>query len=97
MFPLGYVYGNLMVNVHLKNEKLSQRGVAILERAAGISRQRARQMLAAAQNRVPVALVMAKSGASAARAEAALKDSLGHVRNAIALATKEKGRPFERP
>ena len=97
MTRLGYVYGNLMVNVHLKNEKLSQRGVAILEKAAGISRQRARQMLAAAQNRVPVALVMAKSGASAARAEAALKDSLGHVRNAIALATKEKGRPFERP
>jgi len=83
MTRLGYVYGNLMVNVHLKNEKLTARGVAILEKAAGVDRHRARQLLAAAGNRVPVALVMAKAGVTAARAESALKKSHGHVRKAI--------------
>ena len=86
MTRLGYVYGNLMVNVHLKNEKLAERGVAILEKAAGVRRKQARELLVAAGNQVPVALVMAKSGVTAARAEAAMKESRGHVRKAIALA-----------
>lgn len=83
MTRLGYVYGNLMVNVNLKNEKLAERGVAILENAAGVDRREARKLLAAAGNLVPVALVMAKSGMSAARAVAALKKSGSHVRKAI--------------
>ncbi|MGH9670056.1 MAG: N-acetylmuramic acid 6-phosphate etherase, partial [Terriglobales bacterium] len=37
MTRLGYVYGNLMVNVHRKNRKLRERGLSILERAAGIN------------------------------------------------------------
>ena len=41
MARLGYVYGNLMVNVHVKNKKLWERGVTILEQAAGISREAA--------------------------------------------------------
>ena len=35
MARLGYVYGNLMVNLRPKNEKLAERGVGILEKAAG--------------------------------------------------------------
>ena len=83
MTRLGYVYGNLMVNVHLKNEKLAERGVAILEKAAGVTRKKARQLLTAAGNQVPIALVMAKAGVTAAWAESALKKSQGHVRKAI--------------
>lgn len=86
MTRLGYVYGNLMVNVHLKNEKLAERGVAILETAAGVTRKKARQLLSAAGNRVPLALVMARSGVTASRAESALEKSQGHVRKAIKLA-----------
>jgi N-acetylmuramic acid 6-phosphate etherase len=86
MARLGYVYGNLMVNVHLKNEKLAERGVGILENAAAVNRREARKLLAAAGNRVPVALVMAKAGVSATQAVAALKKSGGHVRRAIAQA-----------
>ena len=93
MTRLGYVYGNLMVNVHLKNVKLTERGVAILESAAGLDRRKARRLLAAAGNRVPVALVMAKSGVSAAQAVAALKKSRGHVRKAIQLARRETPLP----
>ena len=86
MARLGYVYGNLMVNVHLKNEKLVERGVGILEQAADLDRREARRLLSAAGNRVPVALVMAKAGVSPVQAVRALKKSAGHVRKAIALA-----------
>jgi len=86
MTRLGYIYGNLMVNLHTKNEKLLERAVGILEEAAGLDRAAARKVLAAAGGRVPVALVMAKAGVSRARAAAALRKSRGQVRRAIALA-----------
>ena len=86
MARLGYVYGNLMVNLHLKNEKLAERGIGILEKAAGLSRVRSRKLLAAAHHSVPVALVMAKARVSRTQAAAALKKSAGHVRRAIELA-----------
>jgi N-acetylmuramic acid 6-phosphate etherase len=86
MTRLGYVYGNLMVNLHTKNEKLLERAVGILEEAIGLNHAAARKLLAAAGGRVPLALVMAKAGVSRARAAAALKESQGQVRRAIALA-----------
>ena len=86
MTRLGYVYGNLMVNVSPKNEKLVERGVGILEKAAGLDHRAARKLLAAAKGRVPVALVMAKAGVSRANAVAALRESQGQVRRAITLA-----------
>lgn len=86
MTRLGYVYGNWMVNVHLKNEKLAERGVSILQRAAGVSRGVAQRVLKQAGNKVPVALVMLEAKASRAVAERALKSVSGHVRRAIAKA-----------
>ena len=86
MTRLGYVYGNLMVNLHTKNEKLIERAVGILEEGAGLDRAAAGKLLAAAGGRVPLALVMSKAGVSRARAAAALKESRGQVRRAIALA-----------
>jgi N-acetylmuramic acid 6-phosphate etherase len=86
MTRLGYVYGNLMVNLHTKNAKLAERGVGILERATGLNHGAARMLLAAAGGRVPVALVMAKTGVKRSHAAAALKDSQGQVRRAIKLA-----------
>jgi len=86
MTRLGYVYGNLMVNLHTKNEKLLERAMGILEEAAGLKRTAAHKLLAAAGGRVPLALVMAKAEVSRARAAAALKESRGQVRRAIALA-----------
>lgn len=84
MTQLGYVYGNLMVNVHLKNEKLVERGLSILQRAAGISREDAVKALKAAGNRVPVALIMQQANVSKAEAEKALTLTGRHVRKAIA-------------
>lgn len=86
MSRLGYVYGNLMVNVVPKNEKLAQRAIAILERASGADPAAARSALEASGQRMPVALVMLVAGVSRARAIAALKQSSGHVRRAIELA-----------
>jgi len=86
MTRLGYVYGNLMVNLHTKNEKLLERAVGILEETAGLNRAAARKLLAAAGGRVPVALVMAKAEVSRSRAATALKKSAGQVRKAIAIA-----------
>jgi N-acetylmuramic acid 6-phosphate etherase len=86
MTRLGYVYGNLMVNVVPKNEKLTQRAIAILERATGSDHKTASRTLKASGNRTPVAVVMLAAGVNRAQAAAALKKSQGHVRQAIALA-----------
>ena len=86
MTRLGYVYGNLMVNLHLKNAKLAERGIGILETAADLTREEARKLLRAARHSVPVALVMAKSGASQTGATRALQQSHGNIRHAIELA-----------
>ncbi len=83
MARLGYVYGNLMVNVHVTNKKLWERGVTILEEAAGIKRVAADRALKAAGRSVPVALVMLKAGVSKAEARRRLKTARGNVRQAI--------------
>jgi N-acetylmuramic acid 6-phosphate etherase len=89
MTRLGYVYGNLMVNVSPRNEKLIQRVVGILERATGADHETARRTLAASSNRTPVAVVMLAASVSRAQAAAALKKSRGHVRQAIAIANSK--------
>jgi N-acetylmuramic acid 6-phosphate etherase len=83
MTRLGYVYGNLMVNVHLKSRKLVERGLAILMQAAGLDREPTKQALKAAGNSVPVALVMLKTGVSRAQARRRLAAARGHVRKAV--------------
>jgi N-acetylmuramic acid 6-phosphate etherase len=88
MTRLGYVYGNLMVNVWTKNEKLVQRSIRILEQATGADHETAAQALKSAGNRTPVALVMLAAGVSKAQAVAALKKSKGHARKAIGLAKR---------
>jgi len=86
MCRLGYVYGNLMVNVWTKNEKLTQRALRIVEQATGADHDTASHALKAAGNRTPVAVVMLAARVSRAQAAAALNKSKGHVRQAIALA-----------
>jgi len=83
MTRLGYVYGNLMVNVHVKNKKLEERGISILERASGVTRAEAQAALKAAHNQVPAALVILKRGSTRAQARDALRKSHGNVRKAI--------------
>lgn len=84
MTRLGYVYGNLMVNVHLKNRKLVERGIAVLECAAQVGRATAERALKQSGKSVPVALVMLKAGVTRAEAQRRLQAAGGHVRRAIA-------------
>jgi N-acetylmuramic acid 6-phosphate etherase len=86
MTRLGYVYGNLMVNVWTKNEKLIQRAVSIVEQATAVDHRTATRALQAAGNRTAVAVVMLAAGVTKSQAVAALKKTKGHVRNAIAIA-----------
>ena len=90
MTRLGYVYGNLMVNLRLKNKKLSERGVTILQWAADLDRETAREALQRAGNDVPVALVMQKAGVTRPEAAKALRATAGHVRKAISFAQRSK-------
>jgi N-acetylmuramic acid 6-phosphate etherase len=83
MTRLGYVYGNLMVNVSPKNKKLVERGIGILMNAAGVDRKSAAAALKNSRNSVPVALVMLKAEVVRAEAIRRLKIANGHVRNAI--------------
>lgn len=79
----GYVYGNLMVNVRPKNSKLADRARRIVAAAAGITPERAKQVLSEAGNRVPVAILIAKTGLSRAEAERRLADAGGRISQAI--------------
>jgi N-acetylmuramic acid 6-phosphate etherase len=83
MVRLGYVYGNLMVNLHQKNSKLSARALVIVEKALGVDRSEARRILKAAGKDVPVAVVMRLADVGKKRAEEMLKAAGGHVRQAI--------------
>jgi N-acetylmuramic acid 6-phosphate etherase len=88
MVRLGYVYGNLMVNLHRKNSKLAERSVSIVQQALGVRQREALDILSNARNNVPVAIVMSKAGISRGIAAESLVRAKGHVRNAIALAKK---------
>src|SRR5207248_135227 len=83
MTRLGYVYGNLMVNVSPKNEKLVERAITILSKAADADRERARDALSKSGRSVPLALIMLKTGASLDVAKRLLRASRSHVRRAI--------------
>ena len=83
MAQLGYVYGNRMVNLHLKNEKLLERGIGIVESLARVDRKKAVSTLERAGMSVPIALVMLLSDVDQRQAKARLKNASGNVRRAI--------------
>jgi N-acetylmuramic acid 6-phosphate etherase len=82
MARLGYVYGNLMVNVHTRNQKLVERGLRVLMQAGGLGRNEAERFLQDARGSVALALVMARTGLTRPQAEKRLKQAGGHVRRA---------------
>jgi N-acetylmuramic acid 6-phosphate etherase len=83
MSRLGYVYGNLMVNVSPKNKKLVERAIAILMNATGADRTDAANALKKSGKSVPVALVMLTAKVGRSEAVRRLKTARGHVRRAI--------------
>jgi N-acetylmuramic acid 6-phosphate etherase len=59
---LGYVYGNLMVNVQPKNSKLRDRAQRIIAQATGVGYDAAGDLLKAAGDNVSKAIKMGKDG-----------------------------------
>jgi len=80
---LGYVYGNLMVNVQPKNAKLVDRARRIVAQAAGVSYERAGELLEESGSSVRTAIVMAKAGIGREEAEQRLAAAGGRVSRAI--------------
>ena len=74
MARLGKVYGNRMVDLQPRSRKLHERAVRLVTELGGVPRARARTLLADGGN-VRVAIVMARTGQSAAQARKALRNS----------------------
>ena len=79
MIQLGYVYGNLMVNVQPKNVKLRDRATRIIAEAGRVPLERACHLLDAAGGNVKTAIVMGRLGADRAAAEARLAAADGRL------------------
>jgi N-acetylmuramic acid 6-phosphate etherase len=80
---MGYVYGNLMVNVQPKNVKLVDRARRIVAQAAGVSFERAGELLEAAGRSVRTAILMGKTGLSREAAEKRLSAAGGRISEAL--------------
>jgi N-acetylmuramic acid 6-phosphate etherase len=83
MIRLGYVYGNLMVNVQPTNKKLEDRARRIIEQAADVTEQRAAELLELSGRSVRTAIVMEKKGVTRADAESLLRKAQGRIGEAL--------------
>jgi N-acetylmuramic acid 6-phosphate etherase len=83
MTRLGYVYDNLMVNVHMKNAKLVERGIRVLMNVCKIDRETAIRTIKSAGKSIPIAMVMLKANVDKMEAVRRLGKSDGNVRLAI--------------
>ena len=80
MIRLGKTYGNLMVDLKATNVKLKDRSERIVAEVCGVARERARELLAAADGRVKTAIVMHKLGVPRDEALSALEKGGGIIR-----------------
>jgi N-acetylmuramic acid 6-phosphate etherase len=80
MIRLGKVYGNLMVDVQVSNEKLRRRAVRLIQLATGADAAAAEQTLDAAQGEVKTAIAALRLEVSPATARARLQAADGHLR-----------------
>jgi len=83
MIRLGKVYGNLMVDVKVTNQKLAARARRIVMQVASISEDEAADLLQQTGNQVKPAIVMALLGISPDEARARLDTAHGMLRDVI--------------
>jgi N-acetylmuramic acid 6-phosphate etherase len=82
MVRLGYVYGNLMVNVQPTNEKLKDRAIRIIRALTDLDEDRAAALLAAGGS-VRIAVIMHRLQVGRTIAEARLAAAAGRLRDVI--------------
>ena len=83
MIKIGKTYGNRMVDLQAKSEKLRERSKRILIEITGISYSQAEKFIDEARGSVKVALVMILKGVSDSRARKLLKEADGFVYRAL--------------
>lgn len=83
MIRLGYVYGNLMVNVQPTNDKLRDRATRIIMDATGVARIDAVRLLDQSRRQVRTAIIMARRGLDREAAEKLLATHGGRVSAAL--------------
>lgn len=83
MILIGKTYGNLMVDVQIKSDKLRDRAKRIVHIVTGVDPDEADKLLGKADWNVKVAIVMQKTGLSHAKAVARLRKAKDHVGEAI--------------
>ncbi|MBE2975673.1 N-acetylmuramic acid 6-phosphate etherase [Priestia megaterium] len=83
MIKVGKAYENLMIDVHVSNEKLKERAIGIICKITGVSYEQASQKLEEANNEVKTAVVMIKTNENYDTAKMLLNNAGGYVRKAI--------------
>ncbi|MGG3466106.1 N-acetylmuramic acid 6-phosphate etherase [Neobacillus pocheonensis] len=83
MILLGKAYENLMVDVHVSNQKLKERAIGIIRKITGVSYEQALETLEKADLQVKTAIVMIKTETTKQEAEQLLADANGYVKIAI--------------
>lgn len=83
MILLGKAYENLMVDVHVSNEKLKERAIGIIRKIADVSYEQALETLEKANLQVKTAIVMLKTDSTRQEAEQLLMNANGYVKKAI--------------
>ena len=83
MIRLGKVYGNLMVDVQVTNEKLAARARRIVSQIANVGEERAAQLLEQTHNNVKAAIVVQLKQATPDEAKRLLADAGGRLREVI--------------
>ncbi len=83
LIRLGYVYGNLMVNVQPTNEKLVDRAIRIVMQATGEERESAEKFFEDSGRVVRTAIVMARLKLGRAAAEARLERAGQRIADAL--------------
>jgi N-acetylmuramic acid 6-phosphate etherase len=91
MIRLGYVFGNLMVNVQPKNSKLEDRARRIIAESAGVTHERAAELLRQSAGNVRVAILMSRLSLDRAAAEARLAAASGRLSEALRAARQSHG------
>ena len=83
MIKLGKTYGNLMVDVQPRSEKLRDRAIRIVMHLAGTGRKETSILLERSRWNVKIAVIMGRKGIKYREARAILESSNGFLRKAL--------------
>jgi N-acetylmuramic acid 6-phosphate etherase len=89
MIKMGKVYGNLMVDVQMTNEKLHNRAVNIVKMATGASDEEARAAIKEQNYHTKAAILQIITGLKGNEAKSLLEKHDGYLRHAISSHYKE--------